>query len=481
MLSAYPDAMSYVDRSRAIHEELGDRVGVASCLITAGSVAYNTTDFGKALATFRAALEILEEGDWLQIAMAHNNIGVIHDTMGNYAGALEAYLVSVRIYEEKGEELRLAMTMGNVGNVYYYLHDHDRAYDFQTRALDVFRRLGLEHNVAMALGNLSSVYKERNDYGAALDVLTQALEIFQKIGDRRFDAATRVKLGTLHDMRGDTVTALEQMLAAAAIAREIGHDQTFSDAMHRIGELHLRRGDHRRAVDALNEGLAAAERAGMIKPQADLHQVLAEAYRAGGATPSALDHLSQCLALREELYGEERQRAVAEMQARFDVERAEREREIFRLKSEHLEQINEQRARELTALAMHLVQKNTFLQKLRKDALALSKAHPEARGPFEEMLRALATNLRDDDDWQRFEQEFRHVHHGFVQMLSERYPKLTPTELKVCALLKINLSNKEIGKLLSVSLRNVESHRYSIRKKLELPSDVNLSTYLAAL
>jgi len=66
-------------------------------------------------------------------------------------------------------------------------------------------------------------------------------------------------------------------------------------------------------------------------------------------------------------------------------------------------------------------------------------------------------------------------------MLAERCPRLTPTELKVCALLKINLSNKEVGKLLSVSLRNVESHRYSIRKKLGLPSETNLSSYLAGL
>jgi DNA-binding CsgD family transcriptional regulator len=163
------------------------------------------------------------------------------------------------------------------------------------------------------------------------------------------------------------------------------------------------------------------------------------------------------------------------------VERAERERELFRLKSEHLEQMIEQRSKELTSMAMHLVQKNTFLQKLRKEALRLAMAHPEGREALEEILTAIAGNLNDDDDWQRFEQEFQHVHQGFVTMLSERCPRLTPTELKVCALLKIHLSNKEIARLLSVSLRNVESHRYSIRKKLGLPSDANLSSHLAGL
>ena len=68
-----------------------------------------------------------------------------------------------------------------------------------------------------------------------------------------------------------------------------------------------------------------------------------------------------------------------------------------------------------------------------------------------------------------------------MRMLSQRYPNLTPGELKVCALLKVNLSNKEIANLLSVSIRNVESHRYWIRKKMGLSSDVNLSVYLAGM
>ena len=231
----------------------------------------------------------------------------------------------------------------------------------------------------------------------------------------------------------------------------------------------------------IEEGLAAAEKGAPGKPEADLNKALAEAYEGAGETEKALLHTRRAYDLKERIYGEERQRAMAEMQARFDVERAERERELFRLKSEHLEQMIEQRSKELTSMAMHLVQKKMFLQKLRKDVTALSQHYQEGKGMMKEILGAIAGNLHDDDDWERFEREFQHVHQGFVTMLSERCPRLTPTELKVCALLKINLSNKEIARLLSVSLRNVESHRYSIRKKLGLPSDANLSSHLAGL
>ena len=73
-----------------------------------------------------------------------------------------------------------------------------------------------------------------------------------------------------------------------------------------------------------------------MKLESDLRFTLAQAYAALGVYAEAYEHSREYAALREILFGQERQRAVAEMQARFDVERAEREREMFRFKSEHL-------------------------------------------------------------------------------------------------------------------------------------------------
>jgi DNA-binding NarL/FixJ family response regulator len=41
-------------------------------------------------------------------------------------------------------------------------------------------------------------------------------------------------------------------------------------------------------------------------------------------------------------------------------------------------------------------------------------------------------------------------------------------ELKVCALPKLKLTSADIGKLLCISERSVEGHRYHIRKKMRL-------------
>ena len=60
----------------------------------------------------------------------------------------------------------------------------------------------------------------------------------------------------------------------------------------------------------------------------------------------------------------------------------------------------------------------------------------------------------------------------------ERYPNLTQNDLKLCGLLRLNLSTKEIANYTSLSVRGVESARLRLRRKLGLTSDQNIVEFL---
>lgn len=67
----------------------------------------------------------------------------------------------------------------------------------------------------------------------------------------------------------------------------------------------------------------------------------------------------------------------------------------------------------------------------------------------------------------------------FVSNLSRKFFSLTPTEIKVCNMIRNGMQTKEIARIQGISSATVNRHREHIRKKLGLTNrDVNLSTYL---
>lgn len=80
--------------------------------------------------------------------------------------------------------------------------------------------------------------------------------------------------------------------------------------------------------------------------------------------------------------------------------------------------------------------------------------------------------------WQDFESRFEQVYESFYQTLNAQYPDLTPGERKLCALLRLNISSKDIAAITLQNPQSVDMARYRLRKKLKLSPDVNLVDFL---
>ena len=144
-------------------------------------------------------------------------------------------------------------------------------------------------------------------------------------------------------------------------------------------------------------------------------------------------------------------------------EREKRNSEVIELKN-----------RELTSYTLLLIEKEEILEK----AANFMKKHSddsEARALLKTMKMG-GTNI-----WEEFNQRFSAVNQGFYDKLRAQYPDLSSTNIKHCALIKLNFTSKEMAYLLGISERGVFTSRYRIRKKMNLDTDVNLTEYLNKL
>ncbi|MCF1422117.1 LuxR C-terminal-related transcriptional regulator [Mangrovimonas futianensis] len=69
---------------------------------------------------------------------------------------------------------------------------------------------------------------------------------------------------------------------------------------------------------------------------------------------------------------------------------------------------------------------------------------------------------------------FENIFPNFSKQLLSINPKLSQSEIEFCALLKLNLSSKEIAKYSFIETRTVQNKKYRIRKRLNIPKNTDL-------
>lgn len=154
--------------------------------------------------------------------------------------------------------------------------------------------------------------------------------------------------------------------------------------------------------------------------------------------------------------------------------------EIVQLSNEKLQSEIDSKNVELAKNTMAILRKNELLIELKSE---LDKQREELgyRLPvryYENLTKILDHGISSEHEWEMFEHLFDQAHQNFFKRLKVDYPDLTPSELRLCAYLKLNLSSKEIAPLLNITIRGVEEKRYRLRKKMNLTSEQGLTDFI---
>lgn len=163
-----------------------------------------------------------------------------------------------------------------------------------------------------------------------------------------------------------------------------------------------------------------------------------------------------------------------QLEEKFEKEHSER---LNRLEKQRLMNEIDLKRKELANTTMMAAKKNEVLMEIQGE---LNKDKNKFSNQFriKHIMNKINNAVKNKDEWKVFETNFNEVHEDFFKDLLEQYPKLTSKDLKLCSYLKMNLSSKEIAPLMGISVRGVEVHRYRLRKKMKLESDVNLTKFL---
>lgn len=138
-------------------------------------------------------------------------------------------------------------------------------------------------------------------------------------------------------------------------------------------------------------------------------------------------------------------------------------------------EIIELKNKELAASVLKLIEKDAFIETL-KSKLSTGKGDID-RQEAKRILHTISGN--NIENWNEFEARFVAINKSFYQNLKERFPALTLNDQRLCALVKLNFSSKDIARLLNMSTDSVHTTRSRLRKKLNLPRNMNLKQFIS--
>lgn len=165
---------------------------------------------------------------------------------------------------------------------------------------------------------------------------------------------------------------------------------------------------------------------------------------------------------------------------KLKAQQLQKAQQMQQMQNEMLEAELHNKNNELSLQTSALIKRNQVIRdlinELERQKEVLGERYPKKM--YNKLHALMEEAMSDQADWLLFENYFNSAHQNFTERLRQQYEELTPGDLRVCCLLRMNLTSKEIASLLNVTVRAVELRRYRLRKRLSLAGDTNLVDFL---
>lgn len=286
----YSDALSYLFKAIIIQEKIGNPEGLATAYNNIGLVKWRQSNFPEALSYFFKALKLFEKsGNKAKIGKCYNNIGLINRNQGNFAEALKYYAKSLKVAEELGNKIEIGNAYNNIGNVYILQHNYPEALKNAEKALQIREIIGHKEGIGSCYINIGTIYLEQNKKDIALNYFYKALTLFSDIGDDSGVLFSYSAIGDVLMKKNDLLPALAYFNKSLELSKKTGSREEEKNSCLNISKVYSQLNNYKKAFE--------------------FHQLYSN--------------------INDSLFNKEKSKVIAEMAAKYDTEKKQREIELL--------------------------------------------------------------------------------------------------------------------------------------------------------
>lgn len=270
------------------------------------------------------------------IAMVYNNLGIINFRMSKFSEATQYYFRALRLKEELDDKSGMISTLTNIGSVYQKQSNFAEAIRFYNKAIRISRQVKDEHVEAVNYQNIGEVYIEQRKFKQAKENLTKAAVHFQHTRQYPSLVSVYINIGVIlkHEKKYNEAIEVYNQAKSIASKEKLRMEVALCDM--NIGEIYLEQHNYKEAKTNMMKVVSYLKN----KPGNDtlivVYEHLANLTYKNKQYREAYRFLKQYLHIFRNTYRKEHSNHISEIHMRYEVEKREREAEIFRLRNVEL-------------------------------------------------------------------------------------------------------------------------------------------------
>ena len=478
--SDFKPAMVYAEQANELAETLHQQKQLAQALRIKGLIFNELSDFEKSAELFFSSLKLFEEiNDKEGTATLLSDIGSVNFYQQNFEKALEYYFRSLNLAKEIHNKTGISRALNNIAAVYEFMKEYEKAGEYFSKAIPINKELGNKRGEGINYMNLGAIRFNMKDYEASLDYLQQALSIFLDLESKLLQARCHVNLAGYYLETKQPKKALDFATKALETGRQQDLKQIVHDAAEIIRQIYLEQGNKAKAYDfavlqyQMKDSLILMENKTELT-KLELQYEFDKTAQTKRIAQQRKDLIILIVIITLLI-------ALIVIILIWVRQRVKAKNALFR--QQQLEHKLEFKNKELTANVMSLMKKNEILSTISDKLINIkTQAVKEETKEAISKISKEIQKITNEEILHEFELRFKEVHNDFYHKLRQKFPTLTPSEQRLCAFLRLNMTTKEIAELTGQQPSSLETARYRLRKKLGISnSHTNLVIFLSQI
>lgn len=514
-------ALEFATQAYELSKEIDSDEEILQSTIKLAEAYSNLSEFAQANEFALLAQDYaLATGDPIKIGQVRILLANLHLALFDLESSMELFYESLTLFEEAGSKQGISTALNGIGIIYHEQNNFDKALECFLKCYDINKEIGNNAVLSATLNNIASAYSRDGQFKKSICYYEEAIEMNKKFDNLYLEATGYFNLGESYMDLGNHKEAIKYFHKAIQISTELEDTESMTSIKTAIAEYYLAVNDLDSSIMYANEAYAMADQFQFKQFAAKAADILHQSYEKNGDFEEAYRFAVIQSNMKDSLKIEESIQQIANLDFKYRIEKEEQQRQMefereqsrqiilaivflsvfiilvivliarhritvknMKLENSRVESQLELRNKELALNVMTLLKKNDMLTSISEELIDLKKTavKDETKVAINKISKKIKKSS-ESEIWKEFELRFKEVHAEFYETLSKNFPGLSPGDQRLCALLRLNMSSKEISELTGQSINALEKARYRLRKKLHLSDpSVNLVNYLSAL